>query len=80
VGTQWGGVATYCIAVLETKVKILDVELQIRKNELGARRVSTASRKGRAAQYFFSDLLPYNARHLVAIEFDDRILHYDLLS
>ena len=30
--------------------------------------------------YFFSDLLPYDARHLVAIEFDDRVLHHNLLS
>jgi hypothetical protein len=31
-------------------------------------------------QYFFSDLLPYNASHLITIEFDDRVLHHDLLS
>jgi hypothetical protein len=45
-------------------------------------RVSSGSRKrGRwRVEYFLSDLLPYNARHLIAIEFDDRILHHDLLS
>jgi hypothetical protein len=35
VGTQrCEGVATYCIAILETEVKILDIEVQVRKNEL----------------------------------------------
>ena len=29
-------------------------------------------------QYLFSNLLPYNARHLIAIEFDDQVNH-DLL-
>jgi hypothetical protein len=31
---RWGGVGAYCIAVLETEVEILDIELQVRKNEL----------------------------------------------
>jgi hypothetical protein len=35
---RWGGVAAYCIAVLETEVKILDIELQVRKNELPSER------------------------------------------
>ena len=43
-------------------------------------RVSSPHRERSRVQYFFSDLLPYNARHLIAIEFDDRILHHDLLS
>jgi hypothetical protein len=31
---RWGGVGAYCIAVLETEVEILDIELQVWKNEL----------------------------------------------
>jgi hypothetical protein len=31
-------------------------------------------------QYFFSDLLPYNARHLITIEFGDQVIHHDLPS
>ena len=35
LGTRgWGGVVAYSITVLETEVKILDIELQVRKNEL----------------------------------------------
>ncbi len=47
VGTRrWGGVAAYCITILETEVKILDIELQVRKNELSRwRRVVGAGRK-----------------------------------
>jgi hypothetical protein len=35
---------------------------------------------GRHRTHFFSDLLPDDARHLIAIEFDDWILDHDLLS
>jgi hypothetical protein len=90
VGTHRRGcVAAYCITVLETEVEILDIELQVRKNELSRRkrvaqgaRISSGSRKRGPSrvQYFLSDLLPYNARHLIAIELDDGILHHDLLS
>jgi hypothetical protein len=47
-----------------------------------AQESAPASRKREPSrvQYFFSDLLPYNTRHLIAIEFDDRVLHHDPLS
>jgi len=31
---DWGGAAAHCIAILEPEGKVLDIELQIRKNEL----------------------------------------------
>jgi hypothetical protein len=31
---RWGSVLAHCIAMLETKIKILDVELQVREDEL----------------------------------------------
>ena len=37
--------AAYCIAVLETEVKILDIELQVRKNELCETKEGGAGRK-----------------------------------
>ncbi|KAI0293616.1 hypothetical protein B0F90DRAFT_1761885 [Multifurca ochricompacta] len=48
--------------MLKTKVKVLDIKLQVRQDE------------------FFSDLLPYDACHLIAIKFNDRFLHHNLLS
>ena len=40
---------------------------------------SQVESEGVCDAYLFSDLLPYDARHLIAIEFDDRVLHNDLL-
>jgi hypothetical protein len=47
VGThRWEGVATYRIAILETEVKILDIELQVRKDELMRDERGRRRRKG----------------------------------
>ncbi len=84
VGTpRWGGSSAHRIAILEAEVNIFDIELQVRKNELSRWRMVGAGRKSqllhreresrrgyRLIQCFFSDLLPYNTRHLIAIEFD----------
>jgi len=50
------------IAMLKAEIKVFNVKLQVREDEL------------------FADLLPYDARHLVPVKFNDRILHDDLLS
>jgi hypothetical protein len=45
MGTQGGGGSAYCIAMLKTEVKILDIQLQIWKDKL-----STLKRVRRKAQ------------------------------
>ena len=77
-----GSRVTYCIAVLETEVKVLDVKLEIGKDELSqnSKKRQTVQKDDRQLKtHLFSDLLPDDARHLIAIEFNDWILYHDLL-
>ena len=68
--------------MLETEIKILDVKLQIGEDELADNDTSNFSRTVRYQKkntHLFSDLLPDDARHLIAIEFDNWVVHHDLL-
>jgi len=83
------------IAMLETQIVVLDVKLHVREDELSRTHKDCDGRgcanqsvsfthhieqKRATATHLFSDLPPYNPRHLVAVQFDDWMLHDDLLS
>ena len=69
--------------MLETEIKVFDVKLQIGEDELPQFKDTSNARfkedERRRRTHLFSDLLPDDARHLIAIEFDDWVLHHDLL-
>ena len=69
---------TRLITVLQSQVIVLDVKVDVRKNELSSRQIRAQHAEHRRLTHLLADLLPNDPRHLVAVQLDDWVLHSNL--